>query len=39
MYEQHWKYMQRIIELGDGPNLYARYNTTKPHRIQRRKLV
>ena len=27
MYEQHWKYMQRIIELGDGPNLYARYNT------------
>ena len=18
MYEQHWKYMQRIIELGDG---------------------
>ena len=21
MYEQHWKYMQRIIELGDGPNL------------------
>ena len=27
MYEQHWKYMQRIIELGDGPNVYARYNT------------
>ena len=27
MYEQHWKYMQRIIELGDGPGLYARYNT------------
>ena len=27
MYEQHWRYMQRIIELGDGPNLYARYNT------------
>ena len=27
MCEQHWKYMQRIIELGDGPNLYARYNT------------
>jgi hypothetical protein len=27
MYEQHWRYMQRIIELGDGPKLYARYNT------------
>ena len=27
MYEQHWKYMPRIIELGDGPNVYARYNT------------
>lgn len=27
MYEQHWRYMQRIIELGDGENLYARYNT------------
>ena len=27
MYEQHWRYMQRIVELGDGPNLYARYNT------------
>lgn len=27
MYDQHWKYMQRIIELGDGPNVYARYNT------------
>ncbi len=27
MYEQHWQYMQRIIELGDGPGLYARYNT------------
>jgi len=27
MYEQHWKYMQRIIELGDGPRVYARYNT------------
>ena len=27
MYEQHWKYMQRIIELGDGKNVYARYNT------------
>lgn len=27
MYEQHWKYMKRIIELGDGKNVYARYNT------------
>jgi hypothetical protein len=27
MYEQHWRYMSRIIELGDGHNLYARYNT------------
>jgi hypothetical protein len=27
MYEQHWQYMRRIIELGDGPRVYARYNT------------
>jgi hypothetical protein len=27
MYEQHWRYMQRIIALGDGPRVYARYNT------------
>jgi hypothetical protein len=27
MYEQHWRYMPRIIELGDGPGVYARYNT------------
>ena len=27
MYEQHWQYMQRIVALGDGPNVYARYNT------------
>ena len=27
MYEQHWRYMERIIKLGDGPNVYARYNT------------
>jgi len=27
MFEQHWRYMKRIIELGDGPRVYARYNT------------
>ena len=27
MYEQHWRYMKRMVELGDGPNIYARYNT------------
>ena len=27
MYEQHWHYMKRIIELGDGGQVYARYNT------------
>ena len=27
MYEQHWRYMRRIIELGDGTSVYARYNT------------
>jgi hypothetical protein len=27
IYEQHWRYMKRIIELGDGPRVYARYNT------------
>lgn len=27
MYEQHWRYMQRIVELGDARRLYARYNT------------
>jgi len=27
MYEQHWRYMKRIVELGDGGNVYARYNT------------
>jgi len=27
MYEQHWRYMRRIIELGDGKQVYARYNT------------
>ena len=31
MYEQHWRYMKRIIELGDGPNVYARYNTNLSH--------
>ena len=27
MYEQHWRYMPRIIALGDGDRVYARYNT------------
>ena len=27
MYEQHWRYMRRIVELGDGLKVYARYNT------------
>jgi hypothetical protein len=27
MYEQHWRYMKRIVELGDGQKVYARYNT------------
>jgi hypothetical protein len=27
MYEQHWHYMPRIIELGDGDKIYVRYNT------------
>jgi organic radical activating enzyme len=27
MYKQHWRYMQRIIELGHGKQVYARYNT------------
>jgi hypothetical protein len=27
MYEQHWRYMKRIVELGDGSKVYARYNT------------
>jgi len=27
MYEQHWRYMRRIIELDDGGKVYARYNT------------
>jgi len=35
MYDQHWRYMQRIIELGDGPNLYARYNTNLSRRAYR----
>ena len=35
MYEQHWRYMSRIVELGDGGKLYARYNTNLS-RIQHR---
>lgn len=27
MFEQHWQYMKRIVELGDGMKVYARYNT------------
>ena len=27
MYDQHWRYMKRIVDLGDGKNVYARYNT------------
>ena len=27
MYEQHWRYMKRIVDLGDGHQVYARYNT------------
>ena len=27
MYEHHWRYMKRIIELGHGKQVYARYNT------------
>ena len=27
MYEQHWRYMRQIVEQGDGPHVYARYNT------------
>jgi hypothetical protein len=27
MYEQHWRYMARIVELNDGHRVYARYNT------------
>jgi len=27
MYEQHWRYMQRIVDLGDSAKVYARYNT------------
>lgn len=27
MYEQHWRYMKRIVDIGDGQNVYARYNT------------
>ena len=27
MYEQHWRYMRRIVELNDGAQVYARYNT------------
>jgi sulfatase maturation enzyme AslB (radical SAM superfamily) len=35
LYEQHWRYMNRIIEKGDAYKLYARYNTNL-HRIHHR---
>ena len=27
MFEEHWRVMQRIVELGQGQRVYARYNT------------
>jgi hypothetical protein len=27
MFEQHWRYMKQIVDQGDGPRVYARYNT------------
>jgi len=27
MFEQHWRYMKQIVDQGDGPHVYARYNT------------
>jgi len=27
MFEQHWRYMKQIVTQGDGPRVYARYNT------------
>ena len=27
MFDEHWRFMSRIIELGDGQKVYARYNT------------
>ena len=27
MFEEHWRVMQRIVELNQGNNVYARYNT------------
>jgi hypothetical protein len=27
MFEEHWRVMQRIVELNQGSNVYARYNT------------
>ena len=35
MYEQHWRYMKRIVELGDGGKVYARYNTNLSRVIYR----
>jgi sulfatase maturation enzyme AslB (radical SAM superfamily) len=27
MFEQHWRYMKQIVDQGDGPRVYARYNS------------
>lgn len=27
MFEEHWRYMKRIVDLGDASRVYARYNT------------
>ncbi len=27
MFQEHWDFMQQIVEQGDGANVYARYNT------------
>lgn len=27
MYEQHWKYMKRLVEIGHANNVHARYNS------------
>ena len=34
MYEQHWRYMRRIIELGDGQNVYYLKISTNQNRYR-----